>query len=289
MVSDIDYLSPLGASDHCVLAFDFNCYLTVDDKLHEKYMYDKGDYTQLASMLDIDWEAEFDQYRDDIDKQYEIFLTHYNNAVEQCIPRKTVYGGTSSGQTRRDRNTLRKIKKKHRAWQRFIETRLGQKHQEYCRERNRVRSETRRFKKQVEMSIARQSKNLPKKFWAYVNSRTKTRSLIPDLIIPGANGKKTGSDTEKAEVLSKYFASVFTQEPDGDIPRLPPLEVPNRLVDCDLNEDTVLKKLRNLNPTKSPGPDKVSPRVLKEVAHVVAKPLSQIYCLSLDFQRLPQA
>lgn len=37
---------------------------------------------------------------------------------------------------------------------------------------------------------------------------------------------KTANNKEKAEVLGKFFSSVFTNEPEGDFPELPTKEVP---------------------------------------------------------------
>ncbi len=107
----------------------------------------------------------------------------------------------------------------------------------------------------------------PKKFWAYVKSQTKTRPTIPDLEMVSTSGtRKTRNDTEKANVLAEYFTSVFTQEPDGEIPRLPNRIIRNPMEKIILTEEEIQKKLKLLNPAKSSGPDGVSTTILKEMA-----------------------
>ena len=51
--------------------------------------------------------------------------------------------------------------------------------------------------------------------------------------------------------------------------------------------DRVKEKLKQLNVSKAAGPDKIHPRVLKEFIDVIAMPLYQIYCKSLNEGPLP--
>ena len=93
-----------------------------------------------------------------------------------------------------------------------------------------------------ERSIAMQSKDNPKKFWSYVRSKTKTKSDIPELKIPGSNNKAS-SDGEKAQILADYFSSVFTLEPAREVPKLD-IEAPDQLLSTlDITVELVAKKL----------------------------------------------
>ena len=104
-----------------------------------------------------------DSISNDPNKQYEIFRQKYQEVVDICVPIRKVSETDSPKGKAIDPKVLKRIRKKHRAWQRFLETRDGKAHQIYCRERNQVRSLTRKFQKELEMGIARQIKMNPKK------------------------------------------------------------------------------------------------------------------------------
>ena len=96
------------------------------------------------------------------------------------------------------------------------------------------------------------------------------------------------ANKDKAEVLNKFFTSVFTQENLSEIPSystaatVPPLDAVN------ITPNIVYEKLININPAKSPGVEGWPPLVLKETAEEICIPLSILFTKSLDSGLLPQ-
>ena len=54
MVEEVEHLSPLGESDHCILSFRFRCYTMAAKTTRNKYLYDKADYEKLREKLNLD-------------------------------------------------------------------------------------------------------------------------------------------------------------------------------------------------------------------------------------------
>ena len=135
--------------------------------------------------------------------------------------------------------------------------------------------------KGFENKIARNIKSSPKQFWAYVKSRTKSRSGIPGL--KKADGKVAKEPLEKAEALNNFFSSVFTKE-DSSIflDRNVHTDHTSSIKDLLILPDMVLEKLLQLKPDKTPGPDGWHPLLLKNIADIISAPLSIVFQKSLN-------
>ena len=215
MITDgVNIEPPLGSSDHATLTFNYQCYSKTDKKTHTTYKYDKADFVSMKRELEVDWEELFQNKT--TNEAWEILQKRLKASVDNNIPKHRHNPSQTNIKKKpiwMSYKALTKVKKKHKAWQRYMTTQDGQDYQTYARARNQAKNEVRKALKDYEKSIASEIKTNPKKFWSYVNSKLKTKSEIPQMKKP--DGTMTTSNQEKA--LNNFFTSVFTKE-HGQIP-----------------------------------------------------------------------
>jgi len=186
-----------------------------------------------------------------------------------------------------DEATQKLIRRKSRLWSRYMEIRDVTKYKEYCRCRNKVRSITRSIQKSYKKRMTLNTQTEPKNFCRYANSKLKCKSNTPDLYLSSEHLFVTVTDKQKVEVLSNFFASVYTDISDDVLPALEPRSLSYKMEEIKINTELVEKLLYDLKPSKSAGPDNIHSRVLKELASQLASPLALIFRSSLSTGKLP--
>ena len=86
-----------------------------------------------------------------------------------------------------------------------------------------------------------------------------------------------------------FFQSVFTVEPQGDLPSPTPptASYDYDLCDFDITVEKVKKLLSKIDPGKAAGPDDIHPLVLSKSADVLALPIIILFRCSLDEGTFP--
>ena len=176
---------------------------------------------------------------------------------------------------------MKKVKKKHSSWKRYTRTKQYRDYEAYIKARNAATKEVKKTKKKFEKDLAAEVKENPKAFWKYVRSKTKVKTGIKDL--KKEDGSFAHSDDEKAEMLNSFFASVFTDEDVSFIPTPDKMyHGEDSLSNIKIEVDDVKKEIKKLKPAKSPGPDGLHPRVLKETCDEIAEALTTIFQKSME-------
>ena len=127
--------------------------------------------------------------------------------------------------------------------------------------------------------------NNMKPFWRYIKSRNQDNIGVSPLKEKGA----LASDSlQKANILLRQFQSVFTQDRvDEPLPTVKDIHIKYPLEKIAIETDGVTKLLKNLDISKSSGPDTIPNRILKNNSEQLAPGLSSIFQLSLDSGTLP--
>lgn len=121
-----------------------------------------------------------------------------------------------------------------------------------------------------------------KQFYGFIKKLRKDSVGIPAL---KHQGKLISDNTGKAEILNSHFESVFTNEEDmKDFTAqraTPPMQ------DFHIHTGGVAKLLHKLEENKAPGPDGLTPYILKMFADTLAPALTHIFNKSLTTGALP--
>ena len=168
-------------------------------------------------------------------------------------------------------------------YHRFLKTKDQHDYQMYAKYRNQAKKSGRKAVTDYEKPLSREVKSNPKVFFRYAKSKLNFKNVIPDLV---DNGKILSDDNCKANVFNMFFKSVFTEESDC----LPHFSVN---VKCSIEHvsspiDKINKKLNNLNPYKSPGPDELHHRIIKDLCNELSLPLCLIFSKSSSEGELAQ-
>ena len=282
LITDIKTEAPLGKSDHVCLIIELSI-VKIESKSKPFRNYKKTDEMKLKEELrKHNWE---DLLRfKNVNETWDTIKDNINNAIEVSTPMCTPNGKRSKKFL--DRSTLETVRKKHRLYRKWQRTKNPEDHAQYSKANNKSRKECRKAQMRYEEKVAKDCKNNPRAFYSYTNSRIKCRSGIADLL--KADGTKTKTDAEKAELLNMFFQSVFTEENPGPLPHFEGYDYTSTLENFDISVEEVKKLLTGLDNNKAPGPDSIRPLILSLAAEELALPITLLFRKSLQEGVLPQ-
>ena len=289
VVSQIQHAPSLGKSHHETLIVNVE---QISLKGPEpprplKYLYQRANFEDMRGklkeeslsekILNLNCEQAWQEVKGTIHKLRDKHVPTSRVVIGKGVVKKPLWMNDTA---------LTKVKKKHSAYRRYLTTREGADYLTYVQMRNEAHNEVRRTKRIFEKRIAGETKRNPKAFWGYYKDRTQRRQQVPTLIDDAGGTSETPAD--KAECLNKFFSSVFTREDTSNIPTIQRKPVMTPMEHCVITEEEVRKKLTNINPAKSQGPDEIHPKVLFELKEDLVEPLTILFNKSLREMTVPE-
>ncbi|CAC5420051.1 unnamed protein product [Mytilus coruscus] len=153
-IDNINIDAPLGLSDHATISFDFLYSFN-------KYKYSKCDLKRFSEdFSNIDWDSSFDDK--DISDMWKIFSDKYKKYVEVYVPKINPKPGCQPKPLWLTFEYLSTIKRKQKAWSRYLATRRAVDFDFNKVARNEANENVRKAKKEYEKLVASKAKTEPK-------------------------------------------------------------------------------------------------------------------------------
>ena len=284
MIESIDYLPPLGASDHLCLKVKLN--LNPDAPTQQSnFKFHKGDYEAMNEELKSNKWHEL-MHNKPAAESYELFSNILINSMNKFIP-KGSKGNKNSKKIWNNNKIYKMRRKKQNAFKRFRD--LGTEYDAKVskRQTTALTRLTDKLRRKLERKVAKNARRNPKGFWNYYRSLTKAKADIGN--VTKADGCMTTNNKEKAEAFNLFFESVFTTEDTNNVPSLENEDFRHPLQSLCFTPEKVKSKLLKLNKSKSAGPDGFHPRILVECAENLCVPLAIIFNKSIAESDLPES
>jgi hypothetical protein len=128
-----------------------------------------------------------------------------------------------------------------------------------------VRNLVRNAKRNFERKLAKNHGN-SKPFYSYLKKSTQSKSGIGPLL--HENNTLTSKPKEMATILNKFFSSVFSHEdPTEEVPEADrKVNEPEKLKTACFRVRDTRNLIKQLKTEGSPGPDKITAKLLQQVA-----------------------
>ena len=290
MVKNVQHESPIGKSHHQCIYFDFVCYAKCESNKGRIYNFKKADFDLMRHLVKN--ENLMDLIKEmNTEETWSCISECILEAVDKSVPKIYQNLNSKSGKQQRKKpewwteKSGTKVKLKGEAYRKWLRTQEDEDWNSYVKLRNQSKSECRKADREYQKGIAKDSKKNPKRFYAYTNGKMKVREGIGDLV--DKDGNKITTNDEKAETLNSFFCSVFTSERLEDLPKCENRNPEIELENIDFTKEQVLKKLKDIDSSKSGGPDNITAAVLKNLANELAEPVAELFNRSMKEGKLP--
>ena len=276
---EVENLGYLGSSDHVAIRFELDVGHKFNHSEEKVRDWGSGNNAALFSYLrNVNWNDKMSNL--DTELAWSEFNNVVNIGLDRYIPLKPRRSNFKPPWM--TKKIKRLCNKKKRLWKIFRTTRNPSDEDAFKTCQKECTKVVRAAKRRHEKKLS--NKENTRGYNAYVKRRLKTKPNIGPL---KDDRSVVNDDVGMAELLNRYFCSVFNA-PDNNDPPVIPNSNSSSLSNIHFTVNDVKQKLSNLKPSGAPGPDGISNRFLKEFSDVLATPLQIIFNKSMSESAVPK-
>ena len=288
VVDNVHLLGKFADSDHSMLCWNINYqYSNCVNNQQERtgtFDYAKGNFTAIRQELStVNWTELLQPLS--VEECWKAFKEVINRLEVRHIPVKKFSKKKMQKPVWMSYKAMKLVTRKHRVYKRYKSVH----HPAYVKATKEAKKEIKKAKKRFESKLAQNIKNDKKSFYAYVRSKSKSKTKIGPLA--GDDGATVEDSSAMAESFNTFFSSVFTVEDMDNMPRADNVfsgGTDEALQDIIVNDKMIVDKLTKLRSDKAAGADAMSPWLLKEVCDLLVTPISILLRKSLDEGVVPE-
>ena len=278
-LTNLDYLDPIGKSDHIVLTVD----LQICKSSRTRTVSLKRaviDYNAVNRGLSkFDWHSLLSKSL--VTDNWTIF----KSCLHSTVARHTTFVNDkrSSKKPWINAKILSLIRNKRTLWRVYKRTGSECDYKTHRKFSNRLSATIKEARCVYESNIA-ESKDT-KRLYKYLH--TKLSGPVGKIQIQSPFGDIIENSKDIADTFADAFSHMFTNEPPGHIPKILGSSNPTSLSEIVFTPTVVHKKLASLDASKSPGPDLITAKCLSNCADTLCKPLCILMTQSFHSGLLP--
>jgi hypothetical protein len=200
----------LGSSDHVMLCLTVAMQVKDFKQDRPRLNWRKADWGAMRhGLAATDWNTAL--HGRSVHDMWALFRKEVESEVKKNVPvRKERKGGRAAWMTR---EIMAAVRRKKRLWRK---AKRGACMEEYCDADKEVKKLIRNAKRKFEKRLADDKSGNSRPFYSYVKKKTKTRTAIGPLL--DSEKKSITGEKEMADLLNRFFSSVFTTEDLTSIP-----------------------------------------------------------------------
>ena len=279
-ILNIETVGNLGSSDHSIIRIDLQFSNNFNDTCQRIPDWNNADVDGFNDYLcNFDWNNAM--YNMDTDQAWTYFREKINEGMHLFVPHKERRKRNRPCWVKR--NVSKLSRKKQKLWKVYLKYPNNENFCNYKKAEKEFKRAVRNAKRDYEKKLSK-TENL-KCFNAYIKSKVKNNVPVGPLKV---DNTFVADNIEIANVLNKYFCSVFTEEDCSQVPVIDDVPCDTVLSNINFSAEDIVKKIDNIKPGSAAGPDNISAMFLKKFKGPISLPLCLIFEKSMESGLVPE-